>query len=206
MRRYLITALFFGTACGASNLKVEVSEGEVPSDDTASVDTADPEDDRDTDDEGDEDDWDDEDEDEDEDDWDDEDEDEDEVEDEDEDEMSGVYSGSFSVGPLNIPPFCEGEMEGRLAPNGTWSSEGECTINAGPGAGVELTFYVEGSFSGTDLTGTTYMVEGNQKMSLDTEGTYSTQRETVMLEWSGTVTNPQGDTLEVVGDAVLYAD
>ena len=61
MRRYLIPALFFGTACGASNLKVEVSEGEVPSDDTASVDTADPEDDRDTDDEGDEDDWDDED-------------------------------------------------------------------------------------------------------------------------------------------------
>ncbi|MEC7242122.1 MAG: hypothetical protein VXW32_12885 [Myxococcota bacterium] len=179
MHRYLISALFFGAACGNSSLKVDVSEEEIPSDDTASPDA---EDDDDEDDEDDDD------------------------EDEDEDEDETEFSGSFTFGPMNIPPFCEGEMEGTLESTGVWYSEGDCTISAGPGTGVELDFYVEGQLSGTDLSGTTYVVEGNNKFSLDTEGTYSKQREVVALEWTGELTNPQGEAIEVIGEALLYVD
>jgi hypothetical protein len=199
MHRYLISAIFLGTACGTSGLKVDVSEGDVPTDDTSSIDTSD--DDRDDEDDEDRDDEDDEDrDDEDDDDRDDED------EDEDDEDKGGEFTGTFSFGPLGIPPFCEGEMSGSMDSKGSWSSEGECTISAGPGTGVELDFYVEGSFSGTDLTGTTYMVEGNQKVDFDTEGFYSEPREAITLEWGGDLTTPQGDTMEAAGEAILYLE
>jgi hypothetical protein len=193
MRSVILSIGLAGVACSqGSGLNIDVKEGEAPSSDTATLDTADP-DDTDTDDTDDTDDPDDTDTD-----------DPDDPDDTDTEQTEKWnFSGDFSVGPEGMDAFCSDNMTGVLSTDQIFASVGYCTIDRGPGEGEKISFSIKGEFQGEDFDGLTYFEGRQESMALETEGFYDKPSGTMAFEWVMDIPGPDNQEMQIVGFADL---